>query len=103
MPSLKPIRLRGVSPTGVRGRNPLCAQRIWADAIAEPLQFPHGMERDLRIVGARLHREVAARARGLELIAVEFRQVDQRLRPLGGQAVAVRAVLDEQARGRSRT
>jgi hypothetical protein len=30
------------------------------------------------------------------LIAVEFRQVDERLRSFGGQAVAVRAVLAEQ-------
>ena len=65
------------------------------DAITEPLQFSHRMKRDERVIGAGLHRQIAARARGHELIAVEFGQIDQRLGPLGGQPVAVRAVLDE--------
>src|SRR6185437_8166379 len=43
-------------------------------AIAEPRQLPHGVERDLRIIGAGLHREIAAAAIGLELVAVEARQ-----------------------------
>ena len=96
VPSLKPIRLRGVSPGGVRGRNPVCAQRICADAIGEAIQLAHRVKRDLRIIGAGLHRKIAAGARGLQLVAVEFGQVDQRLRPLGGKPVAVHAVLHEQ-------
>ncbi len=55
------------------------------------------MEGDLRIVGAGLHRQVAAGAGLDQLIAVEARQIDQRLGPLRRQAEAVLAVLDEQA------
>ena len=40
------------------------------------------MKCDLRIVSARLNRNVAPGARRLELIAIEFRKVDERGWPL---------------------
>ena len=58
-------------------------------AIGQAGQLPDGVERDLRIVRARLNRDVPARLRGVELIAVEFRQVDERRRPPGREAVTV--------------
>ena len=74
----------GLAPTELRG------------AIRQAGQLPDGVEGDHRIVGARLDRDVAARLRGVELVAVEFRQVDERRRPLGREAVTVGSVLDEQ-------
>ena len=59
--------------------------------------MPHGVEGDLRIVGAGLHEEIAARSRGNQLVAGEMRQIDEGRRPLRAQAVAVDAVLLEQA------
>jgi hypothetical protein len=44
---------------------------------------------DLRIVGARLHAEVAAAAAGVELVAGQRGQVAQRLRPARGQAESI--------------
>jgi hypothetical protein len=56
------------------------------------------VERDLCVIGARLNREVAT-ALGLDqLITIERRHVDQRLRAAGGKAVAVGTVLAEQTR-----
>ena len=49
------------------------------------------MKRDLRVVGACMNRDVAAGARGLQLIAVEFRQVDERFRPPCGETITVDA------------
>ena len=46
------------------------------------------MEGDLGVVGARLHAEVAAAARRVELVAGQRGQVAQRRRPLAGQAEA---------------
>ena len=53
------------------------------------------MKRDLRIICAGLNRDIAPGARGLELIAIEFRQVDKCRRPLGRKPVTVRSVLHE--------
>ena len=47
------------------------------------------MERDLRVVGAGLDAEVAARLRRIELIALELGEVDQLGRALRGEPVAV--------------
>ena len=74
----------GLGPTELRG------------AVRQAGQLPDGVEGDHRIVGAGLDRDVAAGLRGVELIAVEFRQVDERRRPPGREAVTVGAVLDEQ-------
>ena len=93
MPSLKPIRLRGVSPGAVLRQETRLRPTDLRRAIGEAVEFAHRVERHLRVVGAGLHRDVAAGARGLQLVAVEFRQVDERLRPPGGEAVAVDAVL----------
>ena len=65
-------------------------------AIRQAGKLPDRVKRDLRIVSARLNRNVAPGARGLELIAIEFRQVDERRRPLGRQAVPVRSVFHEE-------
>ncbi len=64
--------------------------------LGQPRELADGVEGNLRIVGAGLHREVAAAARLLELVAVELRQVDKRRGPPRGQAVTVLTVLDEQ-------
>jgi hypothetical protein len=50
------------------------------------------MERDLRIVRARLHEQVAARFLGDQLVAVESRQIDERGRAFAREAIAVLAV-----------
>ena len=65
-------------------------------AVRQAGQLPHGVEGDHRIVRARLDRDVPTRLRGVELIAVEFRQVDERRRSPGCEAVTVGSVLDEQ-------
>ena len=43
------------------------------------------MERDLRVIGAGLDGQVAATALRHQLVAVEDRQIDQRLRPPPGR------------------
>jgi hypothetical protein len=53
----------------------------------------NGVEGDLRIVGAGLHEQIAARSRGDELIAGEMRQIDKGRRPLRAKALAVDPVL----------
>ena len=98
VPSLNPIRLRGVAAvcrarqkTGLRPAN-------LGHAIGEPGQLPDRMKRHLRIVGAGLDRQIAAGRLRRQLVAVEPRQVDQRLWPRAGEAVTILAVLDEQPR-----
>ena len=70
--------------------------------VGEPGELAHGVERDLRVVGAGLDRQIAAGSRRHQLVAVEPRQIDQRLRPSRREAVAILAVLLEQPRHRSR-
>ena len=65
-------------------------------AVRQAGQLPDGVEGDHRIVRARLDRNVPARLRGVELIAVEFRQVDEGRRSPGREAVTVGSILDEQ-------
>ena len=96
MPSLKPIRLRGVLLGAVVGDEAGLNPADVGDAIGEPRQLAHRVKGDLRIVGAGLHEEIAAGARRRELVAGEIRQIDEGLRPLGAKAVAIAAVLDEQ-------
>ncbi len=67
------------------------------DLVGEPHQLPHRVEGDLRIVGAGLDRQIAAAVAFDQLVADEVRQVDQCFRPPAGEAIAVLAVLDEQA------
>ena len=97
MPSLNPIRLRGVPSSAVPAQKPLCTQRICGGAIGQRGELAHRVERHLRIVGAGLDRKVAAAMRLDQLVAVEAGQIDQRRGALRRQAVAVLAVLDEQA------
>ena len=97
VPSLKPIRLRGVCLGPKSETKPACTQRMLAIAIGEPRELPHGVEGDLRIVGAGLHVEIAAGARRDQLIAGEMRQVDEAPSASAPEAVAVDAVLLEQA------
>src|SRR6202453_4930197 len=66
-----------------------------ARAIRQAGELADGVKRDHRIVRACLNRNVPPGARRLELIAIEFRQVDERRRPLGREAVPVRSVLRE--------
>ena len=69
VPSLKPIRLRGVSwarlVDDVRPK-PSCDQRITHAAAADAGQVADRVEGDLRVVGAGLDAEVAAAARRVE-------------------------------------
>ena len=63
VPSLKPIRLRGVSwrAAGRRGAAEAELRPAHDDgAAADPREVAHGVEGDLRVVGAGLHAEVAA-------------------------------------------
>ena len=73
----------GLGPAELRG------------AVREARQLPDGVKRHQRIIGAGLNRDVASGLCGLELIAIEFRQVDERRRPLVRQAIPVHAVLGE--------
>ena len=66
-------------------------------AVRQASELPHRVERHLRIVGAGLDRQIAAGVGLDQLVAVECRQVDQRVRPARRKTVAVLAVLAEQA------
>ena len=66
--------------------------------VRQSRELPDRVKRHHRIVGAGLDREVSAGQRGLELIAVELRHVDQRRRPLGRKPVSIRSVLQEEPR-----
>lgn len=67
-------------------------------AEADPGQIADRVHRDLRIVGACLHTQIAAAARPVEVVAGELRQVDQRLGAPVLDAEAVLAVLLEERR-----
>ena len=72
VPSLKPIRLRGVDWVLVVAEvrpKPSCDQRITHGAAADAGQVADGVEGDLRVVGAGLDAEVAAGAAGVEAVA----------------------------------
>ncbi len=60
-------------------------------AEREPGEVADGVHRDLRVVAARLDAEVAARGGGDELLAGEGRELDERCRPVRGDAEAVAA------------
>ena len=62
------------------GAKPDWVQRKRA-AVCQANELPHGMERDLGVVRAGLDRQVAAGVVRLELVAVEFGQIDQGVRP----------------------
>ena len=94
VPSLNPIKLRGVS-AGAVGKKPRLRPAKLGGAIGQARKLPDGVKRDLRIIGAGLNRNVASGPRGFELVAVEFRQVDKRRRPLGRKPITVHSVLDE--------
>ena len=102
VPSLKPNRLRGVAwpvlVDDVRPK-PSCDQRTLTTPGAEPDQVADGVHGDLRVVGAGLDAQVAAADRGVELVAGERRQLDQRRGTAGGQAEAVGAVGGREQRG----
>jgi hypothetical protein len=59
------------------------------------------MKSNLRIICARHYTEVTARAFGHELIAVEARQLDQRLGALSGETLAIYAVLRKESRAKA--
>ena len=103
VPSLKPIRLRGVAwlllVLDVRPK-PSWNHRIATDAPAEPGQVADRVERDLRVVRARLDAQVAAAAVGLELVAGE-RRACRPARP-GARPASPKPVV-EQASARSRS
>ena len=88
MPSLNPNMLRGVTwvvlVDDVRP-NPSCYHRTETTPKPEPHQVAHRVHRHLRVVGAGLDAEVAARARRVEVVAEERREVLQRRRPAVGQ------------------
>ena len=67
----------------------------------DPREIADGVERHLRIVGARLDAEIAAGARGVELVAGERRQRRELRRAPGGEAEPVTAVLLEQRRSQA--
>ena len=82
---LRAVGARRAAETGLRP-----TQRHHAASDAR--QVADGVERDLRVVGTRLHHQVAAAAGGLDLVAREARQVDERFRALRRQPEAVDAV-----------
>ena len=98
-----------------RGRDevrpkPSWDQRMHDDAAADPGEVADGVEGDLRVVGAGLHAEVAAAALGIELVAGQRRELDQRRRALSARPkrsapsrsknVGPEAERDRQLRGR---
>ena len=68
------------------------------DPAADPAEVAHRVERDLRVVGASLHHDVAAGARRVELVARERRQVDRAQRAARRDPEPVLAVAHEQRR-----
>ena len=84
MPSLKPIRLRGVTCDVVVDDGATEALLRPADrrrAAGDAGEVADRVEEHLRVVTTRLHAEVAAATVGIELVARERRQVDERRRP----------------------
>ena len=61
------------------------------------------MERHLRVIGAGLDRQVATAALRYQLVAVEAGQIDQRLRPPPGKAVAIAEQAGAQPEGQGET
>ena len=55
---------------------------VLGDIVGARGELPHGMKRDLRVVRAGLDRQIPAGRGGNQLVAVEPRQIDERLRPL---------------------
>ena len=80
MPSLKPIRLRGVLPrrAGPGSRSASSAARRCRGRSASGCE---GVVGDLRIVGTHLQAEVAVRMAGVERVAGEVRERRQLRRP----------------------
>ena len=77
VPSLKPNRLRGVSWAVLVDEvrpYPSCVQRMRRGAEGRAGQVADRVHGDLRVVGARLHDEVAVAARGVEGVGGEVRQ-----------------------------
>ena len=92
VPSLKPIRLRGVACARLVVGRASEAELRPADghrAAADPREVAHGVEGDLRVVRAGLDAEVAVAARRVELVAGQGGQVRQRGRPVRREAEAV--------------
>ena len=97
VPSLKPIRFRGVSlPLEFAGEAGLHPTDL-GDTVGEAGQLADGMKRHLRIVRTSLHGEISAAALRDELIAGELGQIHERGGALRREAVAIIAILDEQA------
>ena len=86
MPSLKPNMLRGVA-WRLRGRRraaePELAPAHRDDPEAHPHQVAHRVHRHLRVVGAGLDDDVAARARRVEVVAEEGRAARAAPRAVG--------------------
>ena len=105
VPSLKPIRLRGVACARLVVRRAPEAELRPAhhdDAAADAGEVADGVERDLRVVGARLDAEVAAAARRVELVAGE--RAAARASAAGRCAASPkRSPVGRTASGRSRT
>ena len=92
VPSLKPWRFRSVCcPFDVDGRaaEPELRPAKRGAAERDAREVANGVERDDRIVGARLHAEIAARSLWLQVVAGEVRQLDEPPRPAGAEAVAL--------------
>ena len=92
VPSLNPIRLRGVAcevdVDDVRPK-PSCDHRMHRGAARQPGEVADRVEGDLRVVRAGLHAEVAAAAGRVEIVAGQRRQRRQRGGPLRREAEAV--------------
>ena len=106
VPSLKPIRLRGVCWVDGRLRRPPEAHLRPADgrpAEGDARQVAHRVDGDLWIVGADLDAQVAVAPLRLERVADERRQPLQLGRSSGGQSEPVDAVQLEQRSARTRS
>ena len=89
MPSLKPIRLRGVPAPPSVGREEAFLEPPQRDAAAAVSgQVPDRVERHLRVVRAGLDADVSAGLRGVELVLLEAGKIGQLGWPLAGKAEA---------------
>ena len=94
VPSLKPMRLRGVVLRRGRRRRaaePELGPAQSRSAAADAGEVAERVEGDLRVVGAALHGEVAAGLVRVEHVALEARHVDERGRTVRGETQAIGA------------
>src|SRR3974390_3460753 len=68
------------------------------DAVGDTGELTNRVKGDLLVVGAGLHRDIAARARRFELVSRKAWQIAQGIRFQTGEAKAIFSIVEEQAR-----